>query len=102
MNLSNILYEPYVIIIFISLIITIITYFIIKNDKTDENGNGNENNISRNLLITFVSSFIILIIGKYAINYMNKNNFFQKGGKVDISDKLTIVADDLDYDILEN
>jgi uncharacterized membrane protein YdjX (TVP38/TMEM64 family) len=100
MNLSNILYEPYVIIIFISLIITIITYFIIKNDKTDENGN--ENNISRNLLITFVASFVILIIGKYAINYMNNNNFFQKGGKVDISDKLTIVADDLDYDILEN
>ena len=100
MNLSNILYEPYVIIIFISLIITIITYFIIRNNKTDENEN--RNNISRTLLITFVASFVILIIGKYAINYMNNNNFFQKGGKVDISDKLTIVADDLDYDILEN
>ena len=32
---------------------------------------------------------------------MNKNNFFQKGGNVDTIDILTVIADDVDYDIIE-
>jgi len=35
------------------------------------------------------------------MSYMNKNNFFQKGGTVDPVDRLTLVADDVDYDIIE-
>ena len=59
MNLINILYEPYVIILFISLIITIFAYFIIKNN-TNEEDQKNKVNLPKTLLITFLVSFILL------------------------------------------
>ena len=93
------MYEPYVIIIFISLIITIITYFIIKNNKNTNKEK--ETNVPLVLLYTFIISFLLLICGKYALNYMNKNNFFQKGGIVDISERLTIIADDVDIGLID-
>lgn len=101
MNLIKILYEPYVIIIFISLLITTITYFItnyINKDKDDEQ----KYNISKILLYTFIVSFLILMILKYFLSYMNNNKFFQKGGETNTSDKLTIIADDIDCNLLDN
>jgi len=100
MNLINILYEPYVIILFISLIITIFAYFIIKNNANEEDQK-NKVNLPKTLLITFLISFILLNVLKYAIAYMNKNGFFQKGG-VDVKEHLTAIADDVDFDIIEN
>ena len=40
----------------------------------------------------------------YGIKYVNKTSFFQKGGadKINMSDRLTIVADDVDFGILED
>jgi uncharacterized membrane protein YdjX (TVP38/TMEM64 family) len=99
MNLVNILVEPYFIIILISIIITIISYFIILNEKVEDNKN---TDIAKKLLIVFITSFIILIISKFIISYMNKNNFFQKGGKINIADRLTIVSDDIDIGLLDN
>ena len=32
---------------------------------------------------------------------MNKKNFFQKGGMTDISDRLTIIADDVDIGLID-
>ncbi len=101
MNLINIIYEPYVIIIILALVITIFAYFIIKNNSSENDEETNKRNIPKILLITFLVSFILLYIGKYAIEYMNNKNFFQKGG-VDVKEHLTIVADDLDYNIMEN
>ena len=97
MNLTNILYQPYVIIIVLSLIITLIAYFILINDKKEENKNNN----SKTLLYTFIISFLTLTILRYAIHYMNKNNFFQKGGVTNPTDRLTIIADDVDFDIID-
>lgn len=97
MNLVNILYEPYVIIIFISLLITLISYFIVRYNKKDEENK----NISKTLLLTFIISFVLLFVLKFGISYMNTNNFFQKGGVIDTNDRLTIIADDVDFDILE-
>jgi Na+/H+ antiporter NhaC len=100
MNLLKILYEPYIIIIFLALIITIITYFILQyNKKVDEKSNIKET--SKTLLYTFIGSIIVLFLLKYGINYMDKNKFFQKGGVVNVSDRLTIVADDIDIGLLE-
>jgi Na+/H+ antiporter NhaC len=100
MNLIKILREPYIIIIFLSLIITIITYFILQyNKKVDEESDIKET--SKILLYTFIGSIIVLFLLKYGITYMDKNNFFQKGGVTDISDRLTIVADDVDIGLLE-
>lgn len=100
MNLINILYEPYVIMIFISLIITGISYFIVSNKSEDEEVENQENN-SKTLFITFVVSYLLLIALHFIIGYMNNNNFFQKGGKVDVSEHLTIVADDIDVGFIE-
>jgi hypothetical protein len=58
-------------------------------------------NIPKILLITFLVSLLLLNIGKYCIEYMNTKKFFQKGG-VDVVEHLTIVADDLDYNIMES
>lgn len=99
MNILSILYEPYFIIICIALIITLITYFSIRN-KLDEKDNNNYN-ISKILLYTFIISCVVLLILKFGLEYMNKNNFFQKGSGLDTSDRLTIVADDIDTSLFD-
>jgi len=104
MSFLTIIYEPYVISIIIALIITAISFFIIREDNKNAS-DGEEINLSKNLLITFIVSFILIMIFSYGIIYMNKNNFFQKGGMMEpdeISQKLTMVADDVDYGILED
>ena len=101
MNLLNIIYEPYVIILFIALVITIFTYFIIRNNSNEDEEESNKINTPKILLITFLVSFVLLNICKYGIEYMNTKKFFQKGG-VDVVEHLTIVADDLDYNIMES
>lgn len=101
MNLIKILSQDYIIILLISIIITVISYFIIKsNDKKNKD---HKINYSKILLIVFILSFIILFILKFLISYLNKNNFFQKGGKIHNNiEELTIIADDIDYDIMES
>lgn len=95
------IYEPYVIILIIALVITIFAYFIIRNNSNEDEEESNKKNIPKILLITFLASFVLLYIGKYGIEYMNTKKFFQKGG-VDVVEHLTIVADDLDYNIMES
>lgn len=95
MELINILYEPYVIMIFISIIITGIAYFIINNNKSDYEDE-EPINYSKPLFLTFIISYLLLVILHFVVGYLNKNNFFQKGGKIDIKEHLTIVADDVD------
>lgn len=106
MNLSTILFEPYVIIIILALVITLIAYFVIQNDNKDKDDE-DKINVGISLLYTFLGSFLIMMAGKLGFNYMNKNNMFQKGGSIinnsgDISDKLTIVADDVDFGLFED
>lgn len=99
MDLINILYEPYVIMIFIALIITGITYFTISNNKSSEEEEKPNN--SKTLFLTFVVSYFVLIGIHFLLCYMNKNNYFQKGGDIDIKEHLTIVADDIDVGFIE-
>jgi len=100
MNLSNIIFQPYVIILFLSLIITLIAYYIINEDNKDKDEE-DQTNLSKSLLYTFLGSFIGIISIKSLISYLNKNNTFQKNVTT-IHDKLTIVADDVDFGILED
>jgi uncharacterized membrane protein len=103
MNIMKILLEPYVIIIFISLIITLITYFIIKNNKNNKNNSEeNKNNIPLILLYTFIISFLLLIFAKYILSYMNKKKFFQKDSVINTSDRLTIIADDVHIGLIDD
>jgi len=103
MNFLSLLYEPYVISLLIALLITLSSFFIIKEDNKNVE-QGEEINMSKNLLIIFIASFVLLMIISYGIIYMNKYNFFQKGGFTanEVSDKLTIVADDVECGILED
>ena len=109
MNLINILYEPYVIIIFSSLFITLIAYFIIINQKNKEknknnkNNKNNQTNVSKTLLYTFTISFIVLTLLKFIISYINTNKLFvQKAGNINPVDNLTIIADDVDFNIIDD
>jgi Na+/H+ antiporter NhaC len=87
--------------IFISLIITGISYFIISNNKSEEEDGERQENNSKTLFLTFVISYLLLIALHFIIGYMNSNNFFQKGGMGDVKDHLTIVADDIDVGFIE-
>ncbi len=98
MNLTNILYEPYVVVIIISLLITVIAYFIVSSDNSDKDDE-DKINVPKSLFYTFLTSFVLLMGGKTVLSYMNTSNMFQKGG--DIADRLTIVADDVDVSIFE-
>ena len=106
MNLTNILFEPYVIIIIISIIITLIAYFVIQNDNKNKEEE-EKINVGTSLLYTFIGSFVLMMLIKIGISYMSKNNMFQKGGVLpvvnenEITDKLTIIADDVDYGLFE-
>ena len=106
MILTNILFEPYVIIIIISLVITLIAYFVIQKDNKDKEEE-DKINLGTSLLYTFLGSFVIMMLIKMGISYMNKNNMFQKGGVLpiitenEISDKLTVIADDVDYGLFD-
>ena len=71
------------------------------SNEDEDKEESKKRNIPKILLITFLVSFVLLNIGKYGIEYMNTKKFFQKGG-VDVVEHLTIVADDLDYNIMES
>jgi uncharacterized membrane protein len=102
MNLVNFLYDPIVIIIIVSILITVITYFIIRNGGNEGN-EGNEENkksIPKVLLYTFIISLIILTLLKYILQYLNKNQVFQRGG-FDITEKITVIDNDVDIGLID-
>jgi len=99
MNILDLLFEPYVIIILLSIFITVIAYFVIQSDNSKKEDDEDKIDTGKSLLYTFIGSLIILTLLKFAISYMNNKNFFQKGGE--LNDRLTIVADDVDIGILE-
>lgn len=96
--------QPYIIITVIALLTTIVTYFIISNHNNKEKNDNNKYNIPLTLLYTFIITLVILISLKFGLEYMNKNNFFQKGGNntFDPSDRLTVVADDVDTSLFDS
>ena len=119
MDLIKILYEPHFIIIVLSTIIAGVTYYLLKNDKQTnkdiKDPNKKISEIGKNVLYSFLISFVVLIVIYYSFNYLSKNNYFQRGGvsgaegvsnseqiKNSIMDKLTIVADDVDCGLLED
>lgn len=104
MNLLDLLYEPYTIILIISIILTIITYFVVKSDNKDKDEE-DQTNMGKSLLYTFLGSFVSITILKFVLSYLNKKNAFQKGGVQsavnNVHDKLTIVADDVDVGFMD-
>lgn len=120
MDLVKILYEPNFIIIIISLIIAVISYFIFKNmenEKKDKNKEKDKNNMAlgKKVLYTFLITFVSLLVLYHGAVYLNKSSFFAKGEmkggfisntadqlKDKIVENLTIIADDVDCGLLED
>jgi uncharacterized membrane protein len=105
MNLVSILYEPYFIIIVLSLIVVLIAYYLLKNEKPPKKGQEeNTTPLSRKLLYTFLISFISFIGIYFVFKNFTKGSVTSIGGGAvaDLSEKLTMVADDVEFGILEN
>ena len=114
MELVKIICEPHFIIIIISIIISVVTYFLLKNDKKNKKDLKDEKNVAnigKQVLYSFLISFVLLIVVYYSYSYLSKNNYFQEGGSIknnseeiknNILEKLTIIADDVDCGLLED
>jgi len=107
MNLVSILYEPYFIIIVLSLIVVLIAYLLLKNEKPSKKGQEeNTMPLSRKLLYTFLISFISFIGIYFVFKNFTKGSTVLTGGSqispADLAEKLTMVADDVEFGILEN
>jgi len=111
MNLIEILYQPYVIILFICLVITISVYFYMKYSKVEEEENNHTNlEQAKTLLITFIVSFVLLMLSYFGVLYAGKNNLFERikidqsggGFENDFLDRLTVMSEDVDFDLMED
>jgi uncharacterized membrane protein len=114
MNLIQFLYQPYIIILFISLLITISVYFYIKYSKVEqeEYDGKQKNNLddAKTMLIAFVVSFILMMGAYFGVVYAGKYHLFERV-KVDASggggfensfmDRLTVVSEDVDFDLMD-
>ena len=104
MDLTELLYQPYIISIIIALIFTFIVYLILKrnNDKK------NEKSYAKTLTITFFCSFIGFLGLIYGMKYLSntKTEIMSGGGTSisvsDLSEKLNISGNDVDFGLLDN
>ena len=104
MDLTELLYQPYIISIIIALIFTFIVYLILKrnNDKK------NEKSYAKTLTITFFCSFIGFLGLIYGMKHLSntKIDIMSGGGTSisvsDLSDKLNMFGGDVDFGLLDN
>ena len=110
MELIDILYEPYVIAIISALILTFIAYLFLKeNSKKNKNENETPQTFSKKLLITFIISLLAFLGIIYGMKYLaNKNTHVMSGGNggntisiSDLSEKLNIADNDVDFGMME-
>ena len=99
MNILDLLFEPYVIIILLSIVITVIAYYVIVSDNENKDEDEEQTEVSKSLLYTFIGSLVTLTLLKFGFSYMNNKQYFQKGGNIE--DKLTMVADDVEVGFME-
>ena len=110
MELIDILYEPYVIAIISALILTFIAYLFLKeNSKKNKKDNETPQTFSKKLLITFIVSLLLFLGIIYGMKYLaNNNKTVMSGGSggntisiSDLSEKLNIADNDVDFGMME-
>ena len=107
MDLTELLYQPYIISIIIALIFTFIVYLILKRNNDDKK---NKKSYAKTLTITFFCSFIAFLGLIYGMKHLSntKTMTMTGGGNVnsisvsDLSDKLNISGNDVDFGLLDN
>lgn len=110
--MMDLFYQPYFIFLLIALIITVFYYFINKRSNVDveEKENVKKMNYS-NLIIIFLVAYLLLLTVFYGYKYFTNTSLEKVGGsdlkvskeaKEIFKERITIVGDDVDIDILEN
>ena len=112
MDLTDILYQPYIISIIIALIFTFIVYLILKRNNSDKkNEKSQQQSYAKTLTITFFCSFIAFLGLIYGMKHLsNTKTEIMSGGSgtsnsisvSDLSEKLNISGNDVDFGLLDN
>jgi predicted PurR-regulated permease PerM len=111
MNLTDILYQPYIISIIIALIFTFIVYLILKRNNDKKNEKLQQQSYAKTLTITFFCSFIGFLGLIYGMKHLSntKTEIMSGGGSstssisiADLSEKLNMAGGDVDFGLLDN
>jgi hypothetical protein len=110
--MMDLFYQPYFIFLLIALIITVFYYFINKRNNVEVEEKENVKKMSySNLIIIFLVAYLLLLTVFYGYKYFTNNSLEKIGGsdlkvskeaKEIFKERITIVGDDVDIDILEN
>jgi Na+/H+ antiporter NhaC len=110
MDLTELLYQPYIISIIIALIFTFIVYLILKRNNDKKNEKSQKQSYAKTLTITFFCSFIAFLGLIYGMKHLSntKIEIMSGGGSSnsisvsDLSEKLNISGNDVDFGLLDN
>ena len=108
MDLTELLYQPYIISIIIALIFTFIVYLILKINNDKKNEKSQQQSYAKTLTITFFCSFIGFLGLIYGMKHLSntKTEIMSGGGTSisvsDLSEKLNISGNDVDFGLLDN
>jgi len=107
MDLTEILYQPYIIAILIALIFTFIVYLFLKRN-TDKKDDKPKSHV-KTLTITFFCSFIGFLGIIYGMKHLSNMKITEMSGGggngisiADFSEKLNIADNDVDFGLLDN
>ena len=108
MDLTELLYQPYIISIIIALIFTFIVYLILKKNNDKKNEKSKQQSYAKTLTITFLCSFIGFLGLIYGMKHLSntKTDIMSGGGNnisvSDLSDKLNMFGGDVDFGLLDS
>ena len=108
MDLTELLYQPYIISIIIALIFTFIVYLILKRNNDKKNEKSQQQSYAKTLTITFFCSFIGFLGLIYGMKHLSntKTDIMSGGGNnisvSDLSDKLNMFGGDVDFGLLDS
>jgi len=109
MDLTELLYQPYIISIIIALIFTFIVYLFLKKNNDKKTEKSQKQSYAKTLTITFFSSFIAFLGIIYGMRHLSKTKTIEMSGGnsntisvSDLSDKLNIADNDVDFSLLDN
>jgi hypothetical protein len=111
MNLTEILYQPYIISIIIALIFTFIVYLFLKKNNDKKTDKSQQQSYAKTLTISFFCSFIAFLGIIYGMKHLSNTKTMEMSGVgngsttisvSDLSDKLNIADNDVDFSLLDN
>ncbi len=91
-EIPSFLYEPYSIGLISAIIISLLSFIILRNQKSKKNKNQDNKDLEKTnksfyskLIIIFIASFVIITSSIYVYNYVNKNDLLKGGNTNDLN-----------------